>query len=173
MFIRARAKLAGWGHATLKLELGASIEVDFAIEIIGFEMAQIDLFPDDRTPARASADPADALPDLAVEAVAWLEGLWLVGSNSREALQASPGPEQLYHLTLKPRWMCSSKTGHRTLQKMTSRVPTESAQLHTVTRWLLFGLPRDRIRQAVQLVRSATVVAEPKVNGSSRRCTSL
>lgn len=73
------AERAGWDNEILKLELGALIEIDFPVEIIGFETAQIDVMLDE--PAPAKENPADNLPPPEEIAVTQPGDLWLLGSH--------------------------------------------------------------------------------------------
>lgn len=75
------AELSGWDDAILKLELGELIELDFEVEITGFETAQIDVFLDVGSPVAAKTDPADALPALQDVAVTLRGDLWLLGEH--------------------------------------------------------------------------------------------
>lgn len=75
------AELAGWDEEILKLELGALFEVDFAVELTGFETGQIDVLLDGGAPSQAKADPADALPELGAVAVSRSGDLWLMGEH--------------------------------------------------------------------------------------------
>lgn len=75
------AELSGWDDEILKLELGELIELDFEVEITGFETAQIDVILDGNAPVAAKADPADALPALRDVAVTVWGDLWLLGEH--------------------------------------------------------------------------------------------
>lgn len=75
------AELSGWDDEILKLELGELIELDFEVEITGFETAQIDVILDAGPPVAAKADPADALPALQEVAVTVRGDLWLLGEH--------------------------------------------------------------------------------------------
>lgn len=75
------AEMAGWDEEILKLELGHLVEIDFAVELTGYETAQIDLMLDDSASAPAKADPADALPELEQAAVTRPGDLWLLGEH--------------------------------------------------------------------------------------------
>lgn len=75
------AELAGWDDAILKLELGDLIEIDFAVELTGFETAQIDMIMSaDEAPA-PKADPADAVKPIAEQSVTRRGDLWLLGDH--------------------------------------------------------------------------------------------
>lgn len=76
------AELSGWDDEILKLELGELIELDFEVEITGFETAQIDVLLDAGPPIVAKADPADALPGLQEVVVTQRGDLWLLGEHS-------------------------------------------------------------------------------------------
>ncbi|SDG74256.1 site-specific DNA-methyltransferase [Bosea robiniae] len=75
------AELSGWDDEILKLELGELIDLDFEVEITGFETAQIDVILDGNAPVPVKADPADALPELQDAAVTQRGDLWLLGEN--------------------------------------------------------------------------------------------
>ena len=75
------AELSGWDNEILKLELGELIDLDFEVEITGFETAQIDVLLDAGPPVAAKADPADALPALQDVAVTVRGDLWLLGEH--------------------------------------------------------------------------------------------
>lgn len=75
------AELSGWDDEILKLELGELIELDFEVEITGFETAQIDVLLDPVAPVAAKADPADALPALQDVAVTVRGDLSLLGEH--------------------------------------------------------------------------------------------
>ena len=75
------AELSGWDDEILKLELGELIELDFEVEITGFETAHIDVLLDAGPPVAAKADPADALPALQDVAVTVRGDLWLLGQH--------------------------------------------------------------------------------------------
>lgn len=75
------AELASWDEEILKLELGDLVEIDFAVELTGYETAQIDLMLDDPAAAPAKTDQADALPELEQVAVTRPGDLWLLGDH--------------------------------------------------------------------------------------------
>lgn len=75
------AELSGWDNEILKLELGELIELDFAIELTGFETAEVDVLLDAGPTVAAKADPADALPRLDEAAVTQRGDLWLLGEH--------------------------------------------------------------------------------------------
>lgn len=75
------AELSGWDAEILKLELGELIELDFEVEITGFETAQIDVILDAGPPVAAKANPLDALPELQDVAVTVRGDLWLLGEH--------------------------------------------------------------------------------------------
>lgn len=96
------AEHAGWDEAILKLELGHLVEIDFAVELTGYETAQIDILLSDAEPAPAKADPADVLPEPEEVAVTRLGDLWLLGEHrilcgdarKREAYETLMGGER-------------------------------------------------------------------------------
>jgi DNA modification methylase len=75
------AELSGWDDEILKLELGELIELDFEVDVIGFETAHIDVILDGNAPPVAKADPADVLPELQDVAVTRRGDLWLLGEH--------------------------------------------------------------------------------------------
>lgn len=75
------AELSGWDDAILKLELGELIELDFEVEITGFETAQIDVLLDPGQSVAAKVDLADALPGLQDVVVTVRGDLWLLGEH--------------------------------------------------------------------------------------------
>lgn len=75
------AEHAGWDEETLKLELGYLVEIEFAVELTGYETAQIDILLSESEPVPAKADPADALPEPQGVAVTCAGDLWLLGEH--------------------------------------------------------------------------------------------
>ena len=76
------AELAGWDADLLKLEIGFLIEseLDFAVETIGFDTADIDLlFANDDAPAEAEEDIE--LPDKTISAVTCSGDQWIIGEH--------------------------------------------------------------------------------------------
>lgn len=76
------AELAGWDKDLLKLEIGYLIEsdIDFSVEAIGFDTADIDLlFANDDTASQAEEDVE--LPDPAVAATTRAGDLWQIGEH--------------------------------------------------------------------------------------------
>lgn len=77
------AENAGWNREALALELSelTGLELDFELELTGFETAEIDLILE--PPAtKAVADPADACPPLATgPAITQLGDLWQLGAH--------------------------------------------------------------------------------------------
>ncbi len=71
---------ASWDPAMLELDLKelSALELDFDLEITGFETAEIDLLVDG---APAKADPLDAVPAREAEAVSRVGDLWLLGEH--------------------------------------------------------------------------------------------
>jgi DNA modification methylase len=73
---------AGWDEQLLALELQylSALELDFEIEVIGFETAEIDLLI---TGLGESAEPADQVPELDAQgpAVSRLGDLWQIGGH--------------------------------------------------------------------------------------------
>jgi DNA modification methylase len=75
------AELGGWDQELLALELGelSGMELDFDLEITGFETADLDrlLAP----PSTGTAAEEDAVPEPGPRAVSRLGDLWLLGSH--------------------------------------------------------------------------------------------
>ncbi|RYE30273.1 MAG: DNA methylase N-4 [Hyphomicrobiales bacterium] len=75
------AELSGWDNEILKLELGELIDLDFEVDVIGFEVGEIDVILDGKVSVAAKVDPADALPALQDVAVTVRGDLWLLGEH--------------------------------------------------------------------------------------------
>jgi DNA modification methylase len=76
------AELAGWDHEILAIELQAlsEMDLDFDLEITGFETAEIDLLLDDDD--AGDRDPADVVPEPAVgPAITWPGDIWQLGRH--------------------------------------------------------------------------------------------
>jgi DNA modification methylase len=74
------AELAGWDEDLLRLELGHLIDIDFEIELTGFETPQIELLLSGEQAAE-KADPTDEVELIAEQAVARLGDLWLLDNH--------------------------------------------------------------------------------------------
>jgi DNA modification methylase len=77
------AELAGWDREILKIELQglAGLNLDFDVEITGFDTAELDLLLDDRVEA-TKPDPADEIPPVASGPSITRPGdLWLMGEH--------------------------------------------------------------------------------------------
>ncbi len=76
------AEKAGWDRKILAIELQALVDLDFEVELTGFDMGEIDLILDD---AREAQDPAgspdDDVPDLPRTAVTRRGEMWLLGDH--------------------------------------------------------------------------------------------
>jgi DNA modification methylase len=77
------AEKAGWDREILAIELQGLIDVDFDIELTGFETPEIDILLDDAAEASGgTAGPEDLIPDPpSGEAVARAGDLWVLGSH--------------------------------------------------------------------------------------------
>jgi len=75
------AELSGWDNEILKLELGELIELDLEVDVMGFEIGEIDVILDPGVQKATKADPADALPALQDVAVTVRGDLWLLGEH--------------------------------------------------------------------------------------------
>ena len=76
------AENAGWDRETLAIELQALIELDFEIELTGFETAEIDLLIEELN-VPGSVDEADRLPEIdeTAPAVSRPGDLWQLGRH--------------------------------------------------------------------------------------------
>src|SRR5499427_634364 len=62
------AEKAGWDREILAIELQALVDMDFEIELTGFEMAEVDLILDEATEIKQTALlPEDGIPELSAE----------------------------------------------------------------------------------------------------------
>ena len=77
------AEKAGWDREILAIELQALIDLNFEVELTGFETAEIDILLDEAREAGNSASgPEDAVPPYAAgAAVSRLGDLWLLGQH--------------------------------------------------------------------------------------------
>ncbi len=77
------AELAGWDREILRIELQglADLDLDFDVEITGFDTAELDLLLDEGEEA-AEPDPADEVPPVALGPAITRPGdLWLLGEH--------------------------------------------------------------------------------------------
>ena len=74
---------AGWDREILAIELQALVELDFEVELTGFELAEIDLVLDEaREGDPATPDqPEDLVPEAGGPAVSRGEDLWILGRH--------------------------------------------------------------------------------------------
>jgi hypothetical protein len=77
------AEKAGWDREILAIELQALIDLDFEVELTGFEPGQIEVFLEDADGARAeAAGPEDKVPEpLPGPTVSQPSDLWLLGKH--------------------------------------------------------------------------------------------
>ena len=77
------AEKAGWDREILAIELEALIDLDFEVELTGFEMGEIDLLLEEaKTASGESAGPEDKIPDPgAGPSVSQPGDLWLLGKH--------------------------------------------------------------------------------------------
>ena len=77
------AQNAGWDRELLTIELQGLIDLDFDIELTGFEMGEIDIILDDANEAqRNSAGSDDDVPEpLPAPAISQVGDLWLLGKH--------------------------------------------------------------------------------------------
>ena len=77
------AEKAGWDREILAIELQALIDLDFEVELTGFEVGDVDLALEDADEAkREAAGPEDDLPDLLTgPSVSRPGDLWILGPH--------------------------------------------------------------------------------------------
>jgi DNA modification methylase len=82
------AELAGWDQAMVEIELQylVSVELDYSIETLGWDMPEIDVMLNGETTLMSAGetappDPADALPDIAQQAVSRPGDIWVLGKH--------------------------------------------------------------------------------------------
>ena len=77
------AELAGWDPQILAIELQALIDMDFDVELTGFDMGEIDILLEDGDEARREgAGLEDDIPDLGPDpAVSRAGDLWILGNH--------------------------------------------------------------------------------------------
>jgi DNA modification methylase len=78
------AEKAGWDRELLAIELQGLVDLDFAVEVTGFEVAEIDLILDDTDAAKAEGSgPEDRMPDPPPDrtSVTRAGDLWLLGKH--------------------------------------------------------------------------------------------
>ncbi|MFA6964015.1 hypothetical protein [Bosea sp. (in: a-proteobacteria)] len=74
-------ELSGWDNAILKVEMSYFDEINFDVELTGFETPQIDMIMSADEAPVPKADPADAVAPLAAQAVTQRGDLWLLGDH--------------------------------------------------------------------------------------------
>ena len=76
------AEKAGWDKEMLVLELQGLIDLDFEVELSGFETAEIDLVLDEARQSGSDDGPEDAIPPYGQEGAVSRPGdLWLLGRH--------------------------------------------------------------------------------------------
>ena len=75
------AELAGWDDELLKIELSHLIEIDFDVDVTGFETGQVELILSADEPPAPKVSPADAVEPVAAQAVTRRGDLWLLGEH--------------------------------------------------------------------------------------------
>lgn len=75
------AELSGWDNAILKVEMSHLVEINFDVELTGFETPQIDMIMSADEAPVPKADPADALVPVGAQAVTRRGDLWLLGDH--------------------------------------------------------------------------------------------
>lgn len=115
------AEKAGWDREILAIELQGLIDLDFEVELTGFDLAEIDLILDEdqgRKPGGATCDAADQVPLLPVGPALTQPGdLWQLGphrlicgdARGTKALEVLLGGEEvdlifILHGTIAPEW---------------------------------------------------------------------
>jgi hypothetical protein len=77
------ADKAGWDREILAIELQALVDMDFEIELTGFEMAEVDFILDEATEInQAALLPEDSVPELSARRpITKPSDLWLLGAH--------------------------------------------------------------------------------------------
>jgi hypothetical protein len=77
------AEKAGWDREILAIELQALVDMDFEIELTGFEMAEVDFILDEATEIKQTPlFPEDTIPELSSERPVTKHGdLWFLGPH--------------------------------------------------------------------------------------------
>jgi DNA modification methylase len=77
------AEIGGWDREILAMELQALVDMNFEIEVTGFEMAEVDLILDEATEIKqAPLLPEDSVPEVSAERPVIKRGdLWLLGAH--------------------------------------------------------------------------------------------
>jgi DNA modification methylase len=77
------AEKAGWDREILAIELQALVDMNFEIEVTGFEMAELDFLLDEATEIKqAPLLPEDSIPELPAQRPVTKRGdLWLLGAH--------------------------------------------------------------------------------------------
>lgn len=76
------AEKAGWDREILAIELQGLIDLDFDVELTGFEMAEIDLILDEAAEANEAPSPEDNAPEVAPgPAITFAGDLWIAGQH--------------------------------------------------------------------------------------------
>jgi DNA modification methylase len=74
------AELAGWDDDLLKLELGQLLDINFEVELTGFDTPHVEFLLSDEH-AVQKADPADEVAPVTEQAVTQLGDLWLLDEH--------------------------------------------------------------------------------------------
>ena len=76
------AAKAGWDRELLAIELQGLIDIDFEVELTGFEVPEIDVILEDADSAKAEGSgPEDRAPDPLPESITRPGDLWLLGKH--------------------------------------------------------------------------------------------
>lgn len=73
------AELAGWDDDLLKLEMSYLVDIDFDVDLTGFDTPQIDLILDGAP--QVKPEPADDVPEMVEEAVTRPGDIWEMGKH--------------------------------------------------------------------------------------------
>lgn len=75
------AELSGWNNEILKIEMFHFDEIDFDVELTGFETPQIDMIMSADEAPTPKVDPADAVAPVGAQAVTRRGDVWLLGDH--------------------------------------------------------------------------------------------
>jgi DNA modification methylase len=89
---------AGWDREMLAIELQALVDLDFSMDAIGFELAEVDIVLEEAHEANARATAEDQLPEVQLHRpVSRVDDLWQLGSHR---LLCANSMEQAAYVTL-------------------------------------------------------------------------
>ena len=90
---------AGWDREMLAIELQGLIDLNFDVDILGFDTAEIDLLMEDISAAAIEESNEDVVPDLEIKPVSQLGDLWTLGGHTLVCGDARS--DQHYHLLMR------------------------------------------------------------------------